>query len=122
MVPPAATGFGVPLFDTAKSQATTTGVVVVVVLTVEFVEESVDVAVIEATVTVGATLTATRIVTDVLAAKLGSVQVTFPVPPTAGVVQVHPAGADTDANVEFAGTASWKLTPVAAAGPLLVTV
>jgi hypothetical protein len=119
---PAATGLGAPLLVTARSQAVETGVVVVVVLVSEFVAETDEVAVIGVAMILEATFTTTRMAADVFAAKLGSVQVTFPVAPTAGVVHVHPAGAETEANVVLVGTASRKLTDVAAAGPLFVIV
>lgn len=122
IVPPAATGLGAPLLLTAKSQAVATGVLVVVVLVSELVAETEEVAVIVVAGTVEATFTTTMIVAEVFDAILGSVQVTFPVPPTAGVVQVQPAGAETDAKVVLVGTASRKLTADAADGPLLVIV
>jgi hypothetical protein len=99
-----------------------TGVLVVVVLVSELVAETEEVAVIVVAGTVEATFTTTMIVAEVFDAILGSVQVTFPVPPTAGVVQVQPAGAETDAKVVLVGTASRKLTADAADGPLLVIV
>ena len=55
-----------------------------------------EVAVIVAATTLAGTFTTTTMSADAPDARLGSVQVTFPVPPTAGVVQVHPAGANTD--------------------------
>src|SRR2546430_686384 len=51
----------------------------------------------------------------------GLVQVTVPFVPTAGEVQVHPAGAVTDWNVVCAGSASPTLTLAAALGPTLLT-
>lgn len=122
MVPPAATGLGVPLLLTAKSQAVVTGVLVLVVMVRALVAETEDVAAIAAAVTLDGTLTTTMIDAEVVAAKVGSVQVIFPVAPTAGVVHVQPAGAETEAKVVLVGTASRKLTLVAAAGPLLVMV
>jgi hypothetical protein len=65
------------------------------------------------------TLTTSEKVAAVPPAKLTLVQTTFPVPPTAGVVQLHP-GDDIDTNVVFAGTASTRVTSSAALGPLLV--
>ena len=125
MVPPAATGLGVPLLVTAKSQAVATGVVMVVLLLPELgslvVEETVEVAVIDAATTEDATFTTTTISADAPEAKLGSVQVTLPVPPTAGVVHDQPAGTEMEAKVVFVGTASRKVAG-AAAGPLLMTV
>jgi hypothetical protein len=123
MFAPTVTGLGVPLLVTVRSQAMITLVVTVVVLVVtEFVADRVDVAVMVGATTLGATLTTTTILAVAPTARLGSVQVTFPVEPTAGEVQVHPAGAKTDWNVVFGGVASVKLAFVAAAGPLFVTV
>ena len=107
---------------TARSQAAVTGVLVLVVMVSAFVAETDEVAAMAAAVTLGGTLTTTMIDAEVVSAKLASVQVIFPVAPTAGLVQVHPAGAETEAKVVLVGTASRKLTAVAAAGPLLVMV
>src|SRR4029450_1331075 len=49
------------------------------------------------------------------AGSVAMVQFTVPVPPTAGVVQVHPAGDVRDTNVVFAGRVSDRATVVAAA-------
>lgn len=115
-----------PLFVTARSHTAMAGVVMVVLLFAEFgslvVEETEEFAVIEVAVTLGARFTATMMVADALAAKVGSLQVTLPVPPTAGAVQVQPAGAETETNVVLVGTASRKLTAEAGPGPLFVTV
>jgi hypothetical protein len=47
----------------------------------------------------------------------------FPVPPTPGMVgHVQPAGTPSETNVVFVGTVSVKVTFVAEAGPLFVTV
>src|SRR5579862_2550654 len=113
MVAPAATGLGVPLLLTARSQATVTGVLVLVVMVSAFVAETEEVAAIAAAVTLEGTLTTTTMDADVVAAMLVSVQVIFPVAPTAGVVQFQPAGAETEAKVVLVGTASRKLTLVA---------
>jgi hypothetical protein len=123
----AATGLGVPAFVTERSQATFTFVVTDVLLLLalgsDVVADTEDVAVIVPIATLDGTFNKTTI--SAVAPELRfdeSVQVTVPVPPTAGVVQVHPTGAETDWNVVFAGVASVKLTPAAAAGPLLVTL
>ena len=100
---------------TARSQASATGVVTVVMTVVELLEERVEVAVIGEMVSVAGTFTTMMMSTDAPEARVGSVQVTEVV-----VTQVHPAGAETEANVVLAGIGSVKLTPVAAAGPLLV--
>src|SRR6266850_641778 len=54
--------------------------------------------------------------------RLGLVAVTVPVPPTAGVAVVHPAGATKETKVVPAGTLSVRLTLAAASGPAFVTV
>jgi hypothetical protein len=126
MFAPAATGLGVPTLVTAKSQFAVTGVVMDVLLLAEVgslvVEETEEAAVMEATATEGARFTITIMSAELPDGRLAAEQVTLPVPPTAGVVQVQPAGAETDAKVVFAGVASRKVGAVAAAGPLLVMV
>ena len=123
---PAVTGLGVPLLVTDRSQTVATGVVMVVLLLAELgslvVEETEEVAEIEATTTDDATFTTTMISADAPAARLGSTQDTLPVPPTGGVVHDQPAGTEMEAKVVLAGTASSKVAATAAAGPLLVTV
>jgi hypothetical protein len=89
----------------------------------EVVAETEEVAVIVPIATVEGTFSTTTMSAEVPAARFAvSLHVTVPVAPTAGVVQVHPAGASTDWNVVFTGVASVNATPVAAAGPLFVTV
>jgi hypothetical protein len=56
------------------------------------------------------------------AAKVGLVAVMFPVPPTAGVVVVQPAGAVNETKVVLAGTASVRLALSASLGPALLAV
>lgn len=106
---PAVTGFGVPLLVTVRSQATFTGVTTLVLLFddcgSEVVAETEDAAVIELAVTVAGTLTTTIMFADAPDARLGFVQVIVPVAPIAGVVHVHPAGAEIDWNVVFVGVA-----------------
>ena len=55
-------------------------------------------------------------------AKSGFVQDIVPVPPTAGVAQVHPATLLMDSKTVFAGMPSLKTTLTASSGPLFVTV
>jgi hypothetical protein len=81
-----------------------------------------EAAVTDVAVTVDATFTAITMFADDPEARLEMVQLILPVAPTAGVVHVHPAGVEIEANVVLAGTASVKLTFEAAPGPLLVTV
>jgi hypothetical protein len=125
MLLPAATGLGVPLFVTARPQAGTTGVTMLVLLLAELgsevAEDTEEFAVIEAEGTGDARFTTTMMAADAPDAKLVVVQVTLPVAPTAGVVHDQPTGAETEANVVLAGVASRKLTVEAAAGPLFVT-
>jgi hypothetical protein len=59
---------------------------------------------------------------DAPLATLGFVQFTVPFAPTAGVVQVHPAGAASETKFTPAGSASLSDALAATAGPLLVTV
>ena len=51
---------------------------------------------------------------------LGDEQLIWPVPPTAGVIHVHPAGGVRDLKLTSAGRLSTKLGLAAAAGPLFV--
>jgi hypothetical protein len=119
---PAATGLGLPLLVTLRSQDIRTFVTTVVLLLLELGSvvpeaEMEEFAVIVATATVGARFTTTIMFADAPAATLGLVQVT-----EAATVHVQPAGAESDTKVVLAGIASVKLTVDAAAGPLLVTL
>lgn len=49
-------------------------------------------------------------------------QVTVPVPPTAGVVQLQPEGTDSAWNVVPAGSVSVSVALVASLGPAFATV
>jgi hypothetical protein len=107
---------------TAKSQTVATFVITLVLLLAEYGsvvpdEATEEFAVIVATDTVEARLTTTEMLAEVPEARVVAVQVTDAV-----IVQDHPDGAATEANVVLAGMASVKVTPVAVAGPLLVTV
>jgi hypothetical protein len=121
----AVAGFGVPVFVTDKSQTGSTGVVVVVLLLAVLgslvVADTEEFAVIEAVVTVAATFTTTSMFAAEPEAMLDAVQLIVPVAPTAGVVQVQPAGEEIDANVVFVGTTSVNVKLDAVAGPLLET-
>jgi hypothetical protein len=100
MFDPAVAGFGSPLLVTVRSQeglvAVTTVVLLLAAVGSEVVEETFEVAVMVGATTVGGTFTTTMMSATAPEARVGSVQVTVPVPPTEGVVQVHPAGAMTD--------------------------
>src|SRR5262245_52013444 len=63
----------------------------------------------------------TRVNVDEPTARSGWVNVTVPVPPTAGVAIVHPAGALAATNVVFGGMASVTIVSAAGLGPALVT-
>jgi hypothetical protein len=54
-------------------------------------------------------------------ARLEAAQLMVPVPPTGGVVQVHPGGVTIPWNVVLAGTAKVSTGLIAGSGPLLVT-
>src|SRR5579863_1129200 len=127
MLLPATTGLGVPALVTARSQRSPTPVTTVVLLLLKFGSEVVAVteefAVTALPGVFAGTLTTMTISADVPEPRLAvSLHTTFPVAPTAGVVQVHPAGASTDSKVVGPGVASVRLTPVAGAGPLFVMV
>jgi hypothetical protein len=82
------------------------------------------VAVFESTVLMGtAGNTATVIVKAALPTPIDALE-QEPVPPlpTAGVTQVHPAGADSETKVVPAGTVSESETEFALLGPALVSV
>jgi hypothetical protein len=96
MLDPAATGLGLPLFVTVRSHSSKTGVFVIVLAVGEFVAVTEEFAVIGVAVTLAGTFTTITIFAVAPTAKLGLVQLIFPVNPTAGVVQTHPAGAITD--------------------------
>src|ERR1700716_854397 len=101
MLLPAATGFGLPLLVTVRSQAVVTVVVTVVLLLAalgSLAEEPEEFAVIVSAGTVGATLTTTIIAAVAPTARLGMVQVTEAV-----TVHVHPAGGATETNGVLAG-------------------
>jgi len=127
MLLPASTGLGVPAFVTPKSQRVPTPVMTVVVLLPRFGSDVVAVteefAVTGPPVVLGGTLTTITMSAEVPEPRFAvSLHTTFPVDPTAGEVQVHPAGASTDSKVVLVGVGSVKLRPAAAAGPLLVMV
>jgi hypothetical protein len=85
------------------------------------VEDTEEFAVIEAAVIVAATFTTTSMFAEEPEAMLAETQLIVPVAPTAGVVQVHPAGGEIDAKVVLVGTASVKVKLEAVPGPLLET-
>jgi hypothetical protein len=123
MLLPATTGDGAPEFVTLRLTAAFTSVLTVVELLAALgslvAEDTEEVAAMVVPSAVAAlTLTITLMFATEPAARLGFVQETLPVPPTAGVVHVQPAGTETAWNVVLAGVASRKVTVAAAAGPL----
>jgi hypothetical protein len=56
-----------------------------------------------------------------LAGSVARLQVTVPVPPTAGAEQLHPTGEVSEKSVVFAGRVSDNATVVAAAAVMFVT-
>lgn len=123
----AATGLGVPLFVTARSHWTVTGVTTLVLLFADVgslvVAATDELAVIFPAATVAGILTATTMSAVAPEARaLVSLHVMVPVAPTAGEVHVHPTGAVTDSKVVLVGVAWVNTTPVDDAGPLFVTV
>src|SRR6478672_9770039 len=104
MLLPAVTGLGLPLFVTVRSQLALTPVCTVVLLLLRFGSDVVavtdELAVMFPPAVLAGTFTTTTMSAEVPEARLAeSVQLIVPVEPTAGVVQVQPAGASTDWNV-----------------------
>lgn len=84
-------------------------------------DEPISVSEITVPVAVPAFTCVTRVKAAVApAATLAMLQLTVPVPPTAGVEQLHEAGLTSETKVVFVGMASVNVTVVAAAGPLFV--
>ena len=69
----------------------------------------------------GATMT-TSWKTALPGARVVAVQETVPVPPTAGVVQLQPAGEESETKLVPAGRVSETATVAALLGPALLTV
>src|SRR5579872_1728863 len=127
MLFPACTGFGDATFVTDKfGPLVPTMVVAVAVLFDELGSLAA-----EATETVSVmavpfatpllTLTTIENVPELSASMLTFVQVAVPVPPTAGVRQVHPEGGVKEMNVVLAGMDSTTVALSAALGPPFVT-
>jgi hypothetical protein len=130
MLFPARTAAGAPTLVTAKSAwpAVETPVVIHVALSAKFVSYVVVLTEAAPVITVPAAtplFTFTwicRLAAGAPFAKLAMVHEMFPVPFTAGVVQLHPAGGVIDWNVVFAGTASVNTDVAASLGPAFVIV
>src|SRR5258708_7875194 len=127
MLLPACTGFGDATFDTVRSGAVVpTTVLTVAVLLEEFGSAAEELADTESATIVpfavpAFTFTTSVNVTAIEPAMFEFVQTTFPVLPTAGPRQLHPAGAAIDTNVVFVGTGATTVALSAALGPLFVT-
>src|SRR5271165_1181930 len=127
MLLPAAKDVGAAEFVTTRSAwvavATTSAAVAVLfdVLGSVTAELTLAVSLIAVPAAVPAFTFSTTVNVPEPAARLGFVQVIVPVPFTAGVMHDHPAGAEIDWNVVFAGVLSVRLAVVAVLGPLLVT-
>jgi hypothetical protein len=125
MLAPRATGSGESVFVTDRSAEAETVVVSVSELLLGSSSGVADAAVATLLMVVPGAVPGFTFTTSVKAApdtpNEGLVAVTVPVPPTAGVVAVHPAGAVNDTNVVLAGTASVSVTFAAFEGPEFVT-
>src|SRR5579863_141203 len=127
---PSVTGFGDAVFTIAMSAlfALATTTVALALLVVRFgtilpvVALSVSVMLVPDGVP--ETTCSTRVkLAEAFSAIVPVMQVIVPVPPTAGtVLQVHPTGGAMDWKVVFGGVICVNVTPVADAGPSLVTV
>ena len=125
---PAVTGSGESIFATDKSVDVATVLVVVPVLLLVLGSGTGELAVAEFAMRVPLVVFAFTFTTSVNVIDAPTpvvvpnpVAVTFPVPPTAGVVDVHPAGAEKETKVVFAGTASVIEMFDAGDGPPLLT-
>src|SRR5438093_701212 len=125
-VPPGRTGSGESLLAIARSASARTVVVAVAVLLARLGSKVVEltVAVLAIVLPSGAAgLTWTTRVNVAVAplASVAVVQLTVPVKPAAGVVQVQPAGVGIDWKVVSGGSRSFIVTLAAAFGPALLT-
>src|SRR6266852_5332702 len=125
---PASTGLGEATLETSRFGAVVpTTVVAVAVLFEELgsLAEELTEAVSEITVplAVPAFTFTTRVkVPAVEPGMFELLHTTLPVPPTAGAIQLQPAGEAIETNVAFAGTLATRVALSAALGPLLVTI
>src|SRR2546430_11325027 len=126
MLLPALTGSGESVLVTDRLATVPTVVISVQLLLAAFGSVVVELAVAVLLITVPSGRAALTLTTSVnrklvLGGSVGSVvQVTVPVPPTAGVVQPGPAPVN-DTNVVPTGIASVNVTPWALLGPALLT-
>ena len=124
---PAWTGFGEATFVTERfGPVPPTIVVAVALLFAEFgsvADEATETAFVIAVPFATPVFTFTTIVKvpEVDPAMFVSVQLTLPVPPTIGVMQLHPAGALREMKVVLAGIVVTRVALSAALGPVFVT-
>jgi len=127
MLLPASTGFGEAVFVTDRFGPEPPTIVVadaVLFAALGSVAEDATAAVFVITVPLATPVfTFTTMVKDpdVAPAIFVSVQVTLPVPPRLGMMQLQPAGALNEIKVVFAGTAVVSVALSAALGPVFVT-
>jgi len=123
---PATTGLGLPVLVTDRSADVLTVVIAVAVLLAGFGSKVAEATVAVFAITVPVTTLALTLTTSVNielpTANDGLVQLTVPVPPTAGAVQVHPAGVASETNVVPAGRVSARVADTATLGPAFVAV
>src|SRR5216117_1196691 len=125
-VPPGRTGSGESVLVMARSASARTVVVAMAVLFMRFGSKVAELTVAALTIVLpsgAAGLTWTTRVKVAVAplASVAVVQFTVPGEPTAGVVQVQPAGVGIDCNVVSSGSGSFMVTLAAAFGPALLT-
>src|SRR5438034_1034468 len=125
-VPPGRTGSGESVLVMARSASARTVVVAMAVLFMRFGSKVAELTVAALTIVLpsgAAGLTWTTRVKVAVAplASVAVVQFTVPGEPTAGVVQVQPAGVGIDWNVVSSGSGSFMVTLAAAFGPALLT-
>ena len=119
MFPPAVAGSGESVFATERSAPVETVVLAVAELFPD-TGSSAEVTAAVFAITDPPAVAAFTFTTSVkaalaLAGKVAIEQLTEPVPPTAGVVQLQPAGELRDTNVVLAGSVSERATVVASA-------
>ena len=128
MLVPACTGFGDATFVTDRLGPVVPTIVVTVAVLLDetgsMAEEATDtVPVITVPLAVALLTFTTRVnVPDVDAGRLALLQTIFPVPPTRGLRQLHPAGDTSETKVVFVGIFATTVALSVVLGPLLVTI
>ena len=124
---PVEIGSGESVFVTETSAEPTPTVVVEVALSLPVfgsgvVEDAVAVLEMIVPPAVPALTLTTSVKTALPTPRVAIEQLTLPVPPTAGVLQDHPPGEESDTKVVPAGSVSARATDWALLGPAFVTV